>query len=53
MAIGEKAMRYYPAFGVKSGRDALFRRWLMPKTGFPQVQSAASPLRLFLQIDQS
>jgi hypothetical protein len=27
MAIGEKGMRYYPAFGVKSGRDALFRRF--------------------------
>ncbi|MES2413121.1 MAG: hypothetical protein V4614_04920 [Pseudomonadota bacterium] len=28
MAIGEKGMRYYPAFGVKSGRDAGFRRFL-------------------------
>ncbi|MES2362947.1 MAG: hypothetical protein V4646_14290 [Pseudomonadota bacterium] len=26
--IGEEGMRYYPAFDVKSGRDARFRRFL-------------------------
>ena len=38
------AMRYYPAFGVKSRLDALFRRHLPLQARFPKATGLIPPL---------
>jgi hypothetical protein len=42
--MDSQGMRYYPAFGVKSGPDALFRRFLGAGSRFPQRRRPQFPI---------